>query len=247
MNPIQNPNEDKPFVRGACLSGVCLIGASLAGCAACWWAAGTSLGLFFGGLFVTTFLIPAAILGQKNLYAVLIGFAATVAPIAATWLIATLKTSDTIEQWVEATAVLLTYALAISGIATLLTNCKLPEIFSAAAAITIGLAWLTWPIWLSATLEKHATNAAVEAMVKIHPPLVINGILTGEPAWTEMSLAYHLTNLNQDIPIRLPATATACAATHGMIGFFLWAAAYGIARNPRRLYLIEDPIFPEKQ
>jgi hypothetical protein len=237
-NQIQNPNEDMIFIR--C---ICLIGISLAGCAACWWAAGTSLGLFLGGLFVVTFLIPAAVLGQKNLHAALIGFVATVGPVAAIWLIATLKTSDTILQWTEVAAILLAYALAVSGIALFLVRCKCPEILAAAIAIIIALAWLTWPIWLS---NAHPSNAAIGTLVKIHPPLTINGILTNEPAWTEMSLAYHLTNLNQDVPIRLPSNSMACAVTHGIIGILFWTVSYGIARTPRRLYPIEDPISSEK-
>ena len=61
----------------------------------------------------------------------------------------------------------------------------------------------------------------VQHLVAVHPPLAINGILTNEPAWTERSLAYHLTNLNQDVPIRLPANAAACAATAWNPGFGL--------------------------
>ncbi len=148
-NKIQNPNEDMIFIR--C---ICLVGTSLAGCAACWWAAGTSLGLFIGGLFVVTFLIPAAVLGQKNFHVALIGFAATVAPVALAWLVATFKAPDTIAQWAEVTAILLTYALAISGIALFLVRCKCPEILAAAIAIIIALAWLTWPIWLSNALMR---------------------------------------------------------------------------------------------
>jgi hypothetical protein len=226
------------FVRG-----VCLAGASLAGCAACWWAAGTSLGLFLGGLFVVTFLIPAAVLGQKNLRAAIVAFAAAVAPVALAWLIATSKIPDTIAQWIEVTTILLAYALAISGIALFLVRCKCPEILAAAITVIIALAWLTWPIWLS---DAHPSNAAIGTLVKIHPPLTINGILTNEPAWTEMSVAYHLTNLNQDVPIRLPSTPMACAVAHGLIGILFWTAAYGIARSPRRLYPMQNPISPEK-
>jgi hypothetical protein len=240
-NQIRNPNEEMIFIR--C---ICLVGASLAGCAACWWAAGTSLGLFFGGLFLVTFLTPAAILEQKEFRGIALSLAASVGPIAATWLIADLKTSDTIGQWIEATTVLIAYTLAIAGIAVLLSACKLPEIFAAAIAIILGLAWLTWPVWLSATLVNHEANSAVENLVKLHPPLVINGILTGEPAWTEMSLAYHLTNLNQDVPIRLPSSVIPCAALHAIIGIGFWLAAKGIAKKARRLYPVEDPIFREK-
>jgi hypothetical protein len=65
----------------------------------------------------------------------------------------------------------------------------------------------------------------VEILAEIHPPLVANGILSNEPAWTEQSLAYHLTNLNQDIPLGLPTTATPCAAAHLLAGMVLWGAA----------------------
>jgi hypothetical protein len=241
VNQIRNPNEEMVFVR--C---ICLIGTSLAGCAACWWAAGNSLGLFFGGLFVVTFLTPAAILGQKNLRGVICGLAAVAGPIAAIWLIATLKTSDALGHWIAATAVLVTYALSIAGIAALSNRCKLPEIVAAALTIVIGLAWLTWPVWLSATLETSGAKGAVENIVNIHPPLVINGILTRTPAWTEMSLAYHLTNLNQDVPVRLPNSAVACVVVHGMVGISFWLAAEGIAKRTRRLYSMGDPIFREK-
>ncbi len=61
-----------------------------------------------------------------------------------------------------------------------------------------------------------------------------------------MSLAYHLTNLNQDVPIRLPSNPIACTATHGIIGILFWTAGYGIARKPRRLYPMENSNSPEK-
>ncbi len=241
-NQIRNPNEEMLFVR--C---ICLIVASLAGCAACWWAAGASLGLFFGGLFVVTFLTPAAILAQRNARSAICALAATVGTVAVFWLIATLKTSDTLGQWFGVTMVLLTYALAIAGIAALPAACKLPDIFAAAVAVVIGLAWLTWPVWLSPTIANHETNAAVQNMVNIHPPLVINGILTRQPAWTEMSLAYHLTDLNQDVPIRMPSSAAPSAAFHAVLGIGLCTAASAIARKRRGLYsTIVNPLFREK-
>jgi hypothetical protein len=98
-------------------------------------------------------------------------------------------------------------------------------IFAAATAVVLGLAWLTWPIWLSPILVRGGLGGVVQNLVKVNPPLTINGILTNEPAWTERSLAYHLTDLNQDVPIQLPANARACAALHGILGLVLWSAA----------------------
>jgi hypothetical protein len=224
----------------------CLAGASLAGCAACWWAAGTSLGLFFEGLFIATFFTPAAVLEQGTLRDAIACLGAAIAPVAIVWLIAVIKSPDTIEQWMAATTVLITYSLAIAGMAMLPSVLKLPPVLAAAAAIVIGFAWLTWPVWLSATLAKGQTNAVVNGLVIVHPPLVINGILSGEPAWTEMSLAYHLTNLNQDVPVRLPGNIWVCVAFHGIAGIGLWAAAVGIANRRRGLYPVENLLLREK-
>jgi hypothetical protein len=54
-NQIRNPNDRILQIGLLCV-------ASIVAMIACWWAAGNSLGLFFGGLFVVTFLTPAAVL-----------------------------------------------------------------------------------------------------------------------------------------------------------------------------------------
>jgi hypothetical protein len=220
-NQIRNPNDERTFVRF-----LLLFALSSIAMAACWWAAGGSLGLFFGGLFAVTFLTPAGVLQQKSLVAGLGGFTTVVAPVAGIWLIAVFETADTFWQWIEATLVLAAYALAVGGIGLALARMKIPPIFAAATAVAIDLAWLTWPVWLSAPLVKSGLTGTVQHLVWLHPPLVINGILTGEPAWTERSLAYHLTDLNQDVPIRLPANAGACVAVHGVLGLALWCLGF---------------------
>jgi hypothetical protein len=125
----------------------------------------------------------------------------------------------------QAVLVLAAYSMAIGGIALVLARAGCPVIFAAATAVVLGLAWLTWPIWLSPILVRGGLGGVVQNLVKVNPPLTINGILTNEPAWTERSLAYHLTDLNQDVPIQLPANARACAALHGILGLVLWSAA----------------------
>jgi hypothetical protein len=221
-NQIRNPNDERAFVRFLLLFVLSLIAS-----AACAWAAGSSLGLFFGGLFVVTFLTPAGVLQQKSLVAAVGGFTAVVGPVAGVWLIAIFETADTFGQWIEATMVLAFYALAIAGIGLALARTRLPAIFAAGLAILVGLAWLSWPVWLSGAMVRGGLSGAVQDLVWLHPPLVINGILTGEPAWTERSLAYHLTDLNQDVPIRLPANAAACSAVHGVLGLLLWWVGFG--------------------
>ncbi|MGA2440024.1 MAG: hypothetical protein ABSH08_03630 [Tepidisphaeraceae bacterium] len=216
-NQIRNPNDERVFIRFLLLFVLSLIAS-----AACAWAAGSSLGSFLGGLFVVTFLTPAGVLQQKTLVAAIGGFIAVVGPVAAIWLIAVFESTDTFGQWIEATTVLAVYALAIGGIGLALARAKMPPVFAAALAILLGLAWLSWPVWLSTALVRGGLSGMVQHLVWLHPPLVINGILTGEPAWTERSLAYHLTDLNQDVPIRLPENIGACVVVHGLLGLILW-------------------------
>jgi hypothetical protein len=235
-NQIRNPNDESAFVRF-----LLLFVFSLSAMAACGWAAGSSLELFFGGLFVVTFLTPAGVLQQKTFVAAIGGLIAVVAPVAGIWLIAVFETADTFWQWLEATMVLAAYALAISGIALALARAKLRAVFAAAMAILVGLAWLAWPVWLSSALVRGGFSGTVQHLVWLHPPLVINGILTGEPAWTERSLAYHLTDLNQDVPIRLPANAAVCLAVHGVVGLILWWFARATSGLSRKNILCQSP------
>jgi hypothetical protein len=112
---------------------------------------------------------------------------------------------------------------------------RTPSIFAAAVAIILGLAWLSWPVWLSPALARGGMDGVIRALVAVHPPLVANGILTAEAAWTERSVAYHLTNLNQDVPIAMPSNGLVCAAVHGVLGLVLWVVALarrGVLQTP---------------
>jgi hypothetical protein len=171
-------------------------------------AAGPTLGLFIGGFFIATFLVPTC------------GIFPAAIPIAAIWFVPVIKTPDTLGQWAELCLALLAYSIALSGISQLLRRARISESLATAIPITIGLAWLTWPIWLSPQFG-HLSSRFVNDLVNLHPPLVANGVLTAEPPWPERTIAYHLTRLNQDIPMRLPTNAIACIVLHGAIGLSL--------------------------
>jgi hypothetical protein len=224
-NQIRNPNDEKGVGRY-----LVLIPISLLGMGACWWAAGASLGLFFGGLFVATFLVPAGVLCGR-LGASIFGLAAVVVPVAGIWTLTATRTANTPPQLIEAIGVLLAYSIAIGGIALILARAGVPALFASAATIVLGLAWLAWPVWLSAPLVRGGYDRTVQNLVMAHPPLTINGILIGEPAWTERSVAYHLTDLNQDVPIRLPDNPGICGALHGILGISLWIIAFAWKRG----------------
>jgi hypothetical protein len=177
---------------------------------ACYLAAGPTLGLFFGGFFLATFLVPT------------FGIIATTLPIFAVWLFSIFKAPDTFGQWIELCLALLAYSAALSGLTRLLRRMRIPESLATAIPIVIGLAWLTWPVWLSPQFG-HLSSKFVNELVSVHPPLVANGVLTAEPPWPERTIAYRLTRLNQDIPMRLPTSAIACILLHSAIGLPLLA------------------------
>jgi hypothetical protein len=218
---IPGPNDAKTVVRFGWL-----IGAALLGCAACWWAAGFSLGLFFGGLFVTTVLLPAAVVEQPSFRGSITGFLAVVGIVSASWILAVVRTADTIGQILQTLVVLACYGLAVAGTSLALQRMFAPSIYAAAIAIIVGLAWLSWPVWLAPALSRRGMDGVIRSLVAIHPPLLVNGILTAEPAWTERSIAYHLTILNQDVPIELPRNCGVCAVVHGIPGAVLWGVAF---------------------
>jgi hypothetical protein len=238
-NQIQKQNDEARIIRF-----VVLMVISFGAMSACWWAAGPSLGLFFGGLFVATFLTPAGVL-SRYLAGSIAGLVAELAPVAGIWLISIFRTSDTAGQLAQAGVVLVAYALAIGGIALILARIGIPQIFAAAAAIALGLAWLTWPVWLAPALVRGGYDASIQNLVAAHPPLTINGILIGEAAWTERSVAYHLTDLNQDIPIRLPANAVLCVAIHATLGLLLWCAAW-TRRDRSRAHVLNSSTTPHR-
>ena len=184
----------------------------------CYLAAGPTLGLFIGGFFVAAFFSPLAPL-------------ITTIAIAAVWLIAV--PSHTLWQWTQLTAALVAFSFFLHSTTRLAVRFHFPNSLSQSLAITIGLVWLTWPLWLSPQITHLPSNSLIQTLVNLHPPLVANGVLRNEPPWTEKTVAYQLTNLNQDIPISLPANAAACIAFFAVAGLILFAAARFSVRPPK--------------
>jgi hypothetical protein len=207
-----------------------LLGVAALATFACYLAAGPTLGFFFGGFFVATFLIPAAALAPIKLLIALDGTAAIVLGIAMVWIIAVFQTADTAVEWLLVVITLASYGLCIAGLARALSRLNIQEYLAMAAVVLLGLAWLTWPVWLAPNLGKTQSQSVVNLLAAVHPPLTTNGILTNESAWTEHTIAYQLTNLNQDIPLRLPPTALPAVAFH----LILAGGLFAISAVPRR-------------
>lgn len=204
---------------------------SSAGMFACWWAAGATLGLFFGGFFVATFLVPAAATTVRPLRHA----AVIVETIGLFWLVAIFRSSDIFFQWVQLTVALSAYGLALAASTLFLYRIGIPDIIASACVIVLGLAWLTWPIWLAPEFSR-LSEGTINRLVAVHPPLTANGVLTNEIPWTERTLAYQLTRLDQDVPIGLPQSAFACIAAHAVLGMILLLATWGVSRRWRKIF-----------
>lgn len=209
------------------------VAAGLAGYA----LAGPSLGLFFWGFFLLTFFIPAAVLAARDTKEALIRIGVITAAVAIVWLIAVWQTPDTLAQWAQLVLVLAAYGLLIGMIALLAARTHMGFPLANGLAVLLGLAWLCWPLWFLPYLAKFGVGTA-NFMVDIHPPLVANGILVGESPWTEKSLAYQLTSLNQDVPVELPKHGWLCIAVHGGLGMVI-LLAFGRRRHPVPVVMVK--------
>jgi hypothetical protein len=119
------------------------------------------------------------------------------------------------------------------GLSAALRAIRVSATVSAALAVVVGLAWLTWPIWLSRSWDGEASAPAVARWAAVHPGLVIQVPNLG--AWPEQSIAYHLTALNQDVSYAAPAGVWKCVLAHGVVGVLLLGfATWFPARSPRR-------------
>jgi hypothetical protein len=163
------------------------------------------------------------VLTQNCLLTKLLAVAVLTATISAVWLVAVFKSPASITEWFQLTLELFAYSACSGSVAAALIKLKFDSTLAFAFAVILGLAWLTWPIWLSSTLVESGAQSTTSLLVKLHPPLVANGVLEYESPWTEKTLAYSLTNLNQDLPIQLPSSAWVSILAHGAIAVGLFA------------------------
>lgn len=237
-NPEANSPEPRPsrvrrampLVRSALVPLILAIAAT----ATCEVAAGASLGVYFGGLFVLTLLVPPLVLGQPRIGWRIVSAAAVTVGVSAVWAVTAARSATSAGEWVAAAGVATAYTTALLGIASILSKPRLPIVLASAVTVMAGFAWMTWPIWLSPELRAQS-QTRVQWLVRLYPPLVLNGVLKQTAPWTEQTLAYHLTNLNQDVPFQLPDSAAACIAVHSAVGLALIGASCAPIRRRARL------------
>ncbi len=212
-------------------------------------AAGPSLGLYLGGLAWAALLIPYLALGETRHSPApgmpgegwegglgshlrrglrLFPLLPFTLGLALIWLWSdTASIFNLIRCWL----VLLAFSVAVGGVALGLCALVRSRVLAAALSVWIAALWLTWPIWLAHALQRPAGQTWTDRLIPLHPPLVLNGILAHLGVWAEHPLAYHLTNLGQDVFYTLPQSILPCLLLHLALG----GAGMGIAWAVHRL------------
>src|SRR5205085_5515097 len=83
----------------------------------------------------------------------------------------------------------------------------------------------------ASTLSLHD---ALPIFVPAHPVFATNGVLRERLGyWAEQGIAYHLTNLNDDISYTIPDNVLACVLVHAAVGITCAAVAWQLLRRHR--------------
>jgi hypothetical protein len=210
-----------PFILSVGFTGLCAV------------AAGATLGLYLGGVVVATALAAYAGLSEPHGWRRALAVGAVVDGVAVVWLVAALTTNVTVGQWLACYILLIAYAASLWGAADLLDALRMPPLLTAAIVTLLAQAWLIWPIWLSAGLSGQGGAAVVAWLVPEHPLFAVNAVLQQHLGiWTEHSLMYRLTNLNQDVPYVLPNGPWVAVSVHGVIAATFLAASARLRRPP---------------
>jgi len=218
--------------------------------AACYAAAGPTLGLFFGGMvFACLLMPPLSLIGRALAHRLLIA-AAVCDGIALVWIATLFNSPVTFVQLLLCYALLIGSCAALVGMTCAISRlASLPhlarrehtpgdprcehrglnevsddstaDVVAAAIVVSLGLLWLTCPIWLPAS-----TGTRIDGLLAVHPLFAINGVLNDLGLWTQQPLAYrYLFTLGQDVPYTLPRSILPCAGVHLLLGL----AALGLA------------------
>jgi hypothetical protein len=186
--------------------------------------AGPNLGRYLGGLVIAMLLAPPLALAHRMRIEQLIAAASIVDGVGVVWLVAMFRSDVTFAQWIAAYVLLAACVLAAAGIAIALDR-LMGVVLASACTIVATLAWLTWPIWLSAWIESAGVVRAMDRLIPIHPFLALNGLLPHLGIWGEWPIMYQLTSLGQDVPYSFPSSVVLSAAFHILLGGALILAA----------------------
>ena len=187
-------------------------------------AAGPTLGAFFGATALAALLVPGIALSTARPSGVLVRAGGLADGVGLVWLWLIFAAGIGFWQWLGAYVVLVSLLSLLVGLAWAIRRRGASASVSAGTSALLGALWLSCPVWLFHHLTHMGADGLVRGIVAIHPLFVLNGLLPlGN--WTEMGRAYHLLQLNQDVPIALPATIWMSVAVHGVLGVAIGVSA----------------------
>ena len=152
--------------------------------------------------------------------------------IAAVWLGLAFKTDTTLTQWLECCLILLTFVAALAGLAAGLQRWLGSAVLAAALVTLAACAYVSWPLWLGAALHGKLGQDLCNYLVPAHPLFALNAVVCRNLGnWSECSVMYKYSTLNQDVLCTLPPTIwpavvlQAFIALAGGIGAWQWKPA----------------------
>jgi len=190
---------------------------------ACRYAGGGTLGLYLAPLVFVVLLVAPLVLAVPHSL-----LAAGVVPLLAAAGVSVIWLTSGPAAWGEVFAcalVLLSVALLAGGLALILARGLGSATVGGAVAVVVLLVWLTWPIWLSASLESSAGQRLTPQLTVFQPLLAVNAVVKELGIWTQQRVMYNLTALGQHVSYGLPESIWPCVLAHGLTGLALGAMA----------------------
>jgi hypothetical protein len=171
----------------------------------CRWICGVSLGLFFGPVALGAILIPPFSLLFRPWIERVFLVGAIVDGVGVVWFFSIFGSSITFGQWLWCYLIWTAFAFALAGATWMLAAVRVNVFIASGTVVTIAMAWLSWPIWLS----QYLSNSIAQSLIKIHPLFAIDGLVQQLGIWSEQSAFYRMSNLGQDVPYHLPGVSGA--------------------------------------
>ena len=194
-----------PFLLSLCATGLC------------YFAAGPTLGLFFGSFFVAAMIVPPLQQTAADARTIGVGVCIGDSGRVGCGLNAAGCLRFRLPQKSPGSPGLGHRAAWPGQTGACRAARRTPAV---AATLLIALAWLTWPVWLTAALETSHGQTIVDLLVPAHPPFLHQWRNETLRRWDHYpALAYPtLTVLNQDVSYRQPTSIFPAVLLHAALG-----------------------------
>lgn len=183
-------------------------------CAALWWAAGDSLGIWLGGFGVVALLVPIFAAEKNGLSRRVAVVGIVCAFVLIGWIFSTIRTEVRVSEFLSSAILLAAFASACLGLILLLEACRLPPSVCTLFVTLAAAAWLTSPVWMSQWMNE--SRAAF--LSDYQPLLVVNGQVKSLGIWLEQPRIYRHVVLGQDEPYSLATGVWKSVISHGLLG-----------------------------